>query len=107
MDFGGIGETIGSENTRSGGMKYRLVMWAGARFLVASFWALYFLPAPVPITSAEPMWTLARLTCPVVFASFYFHFPLGVYWSLLANTATYALVGLIVDTLRQQVNQAK
>jgi hypothetical protein len=86
-------------------MKYRLAMWAGAGFLVAGFWALYFLPAPVPMTS--PMWTLAHLTCPVAFASFYFHFPLGVYWSLLANTATYALVGLIVETLRRQLNQAR
>jgi hypothetical protein len=53
------------------------------------------------------MWILARLTCPVVFASFYFHFPLGVYWTLLANAATYALVGLIMETLRQQLNQTK
>jgi hypothetical protein len=86
-------------------MKYRLAMWAGAGFLVAGFWAFYFLPPPVPMTS--PMWTLARLTCPVAFAGFYFHFPLGVYSSLLANTATYALVGLIVEILRQQLNQAR
>jgi hypothetical protein len=89
-------------------MKHRIVTWAGAGFLVAGLWAFYFFPtAPVPITSAEPIWILARLTCPVVFVSFYFHFPLGVYWALLANAATYALVGLIVETLRQQLNQAR
>jgi hypothetical protein len=89
-------------------MKYRIVMWSGAGFLVAGFWALYFFPtAPIPITSTEPMWTLARLTCPIVFASFYFHFPVGVYWTLLSNAATYALVGRIMETLRQQPNQAK
>jgi hypothetical protein len=89
-------------------MKYRIAKWAGAGLLVAGFWALFFFPtAPIPITSAEPIWILARLTCPVVFASFYFHFPLGVYWALLANAATYALVGLIMETLRQQLNQTK
>ena len=75
--------------------------------LVAGFWALYLFPtAPIPITSAEPMWTLARLTYPVVFASFYFHFPLGVYWAILANAATYALVGLSVESLRLQLKRA-
>ena len=88
-------------------MKHRIVMWAGAGFLVAGFWALYLFPtAPIPITSAEPMWTLARLTYPVVFASFYFHFPLGVYWAILANAATYALVGLSVESLRLQLKRA-
>ena len=88
-------------------IKYRIVMWAGAGFLVAGFWALYLFPtAPIPIASAEAMWTLARLTCPVVFASFYFHFPLGVYWAILANAATYALAGLTVETLRRQLKRA-
>jgi len=50
---------------------------------------------------------MARLTCPVVLASFYFHFGVGFYWVLLANAAMYALVGLIVETLRQQLNHAK
>jgi hypothetical protein len=89
-------------------VKYRIAMWASAGFLSAGFWALYLVPtAPIPITSAEPMWSLVRLTCPVVFASFYFHFPLGVYGALLANAATYALVGLIMETLRQQLNHAR
>jgi hypothetical protein len=89
-------------------MKYRTVMWSSAGFLVAGFWAIYFFPtAPVPITSAEPMWTLARFTCPVVFASSYFHFPVGAYWALLANAATYALAGLIMETLRQQLTHTK
>jgi hypothetical protein len=88
-------------------MKYQIAMWAGAGFLIAGFWALYFFPtAPIPMTSAEPTWTLARLTCPVVFASFYFHFPLSVYWAILANAATYALVGLTVETLRRQLKHA-
>jgi hypothetical protein len=88
-------------------MKYRIGGWAGAGSLAAAFWALYFFPtAPAPITSAEPMWTLARLTCPVVFASFYFHFPIDVYWAILANAATYALIGLTVEALRRQLKHA-
>lgn len=89
-------------------MKYRIAMWASAGFLVAGCWALYAFARPIPITAADPIeWTLARLTCPVVLASFYFHFGIYFYWVLLANAATYALVGLIVETLRQQLNQAK
>jgi hypothetical protein len=86
-------------------MKYRIVMWAGVGFFVAGFWALCLLPTTSsPITSAEPMWTIVRLTCPIAFAS---HFPIGVYWVLLANAATYALVGMIIEALRQQLNRAR
>ncbi len=88
-------------------MKYRIAMWAGAGLLIAGFWALYFLTTPIPMTSDNPIWTLVRITVPVVSASFYFHFPLNVYWSLLANTATFALIGLIAETLRQRLNHAK
>ncbi len=83
-------------------MKYRIAMWASAGFFVAGFWAFYcFATAPVQITSVESMWTLCRLTCPIAFASFYFHFPLSIYLVFLANAATYALVGLTVGTLRR------
>jgi len=89
-------------------MKNRVAMWAGAGLLVAGFWAVYFITTtPIPMTSANPIWTLVRITCPVVFASFYLHFPIGVYWSLIANAATYALIGLIAETLRQRLNPAK
>src|ERR1035438_3331395 len=54
----------------------------------------------IQMSSTEPILTLARFTCPVVFAGSYFHFGLRFYWVLLANAATYALVGLIVETLR-------
>ncbi len=79
-------------------------MWAGAGLLIAGFWALYFFPTAR--ISAEPVWSLAWFTCPVVFASLYFHFPLGVYWVILANAATYAMVGLIVESLRRQLKHA-
>ena len=86
-------------------MKSRIAMSAGAGLLAAGFWALYFFPTG-SMASAGPMWTLARLTCPVAFASLYFHFPLGIYWSLLLNAATYALFGLTVETLRRRIRHA-
>jgi hypothetical protein len=99
-----IGETIEPENGRSGSMKYRIVMWASAGFLVAGCWALYALATTPPaMTSADPMMNLVRLTCPIALFSFY---PIRLYWVLLANAATYALVGLVVETLRQRLNHA-
>lgn len=90
-------------------MKYRTIIWASAGFLVAASWNLYVLAVtPVQIPSAEPMvWALVRLTCPVVFASFYFHFGLYFYWVLLANAATYAFVGLIAEGLRGRFRGAE
>jgi hypothetical protein len=89
-------------------MKYRIAVWAGVGFLVAVFWALYFtLAAPATVSSVEPVWTFARFTCPIALASIHFHFPVSVYWAILANAATYALLALMVETLRQQLGHAK
>jgi len=86
-------------------VKYRIGMWAMAGFLVAGGWALYALAAKPPaMTSADPIMILVRLTCPIALLSFY---PLRLYWVLLANAATYALVGLIVETIRQRLKQAR
>jgi uncharacterized RDD family membrane protein YckC len=103
-----IGETIGLESGRGASMKYRIAMWASAGLIIASCWALYaFATTPPAMTSADPILALVELTCPVVFASIHFHFALGLYWSLLANAATYAAIGLIVETLRPQPHYAK
>jgi hypothetical protein len=90
-------------------MKFRIAMWAVVGFLVAGGWALYSSSTfPSPITRAEPVvWNLALLTQPIVLASFHFHFGIGVYWVLLANTATYGLVGLIAETARQKLRHAQ
>ena len=86
-------------------MKYRIGIWASAGFLVASFWAFYALEAAPPaMTPADPIMILVRLTCPIAFLSSY---PLRLYWVLLANAATYALLGLIVENLRQRLHHAK
>lgn len=95
-------------------MKYRIATWAIAGFLVAGFWAVYFyqtsqfvLRTAVPIQAQPIAFTLARVTCPIAFASFYFNFPIGVYSVLLVNAITYAMIGLIVESLRHQLHHAK
>jgi hypothetical protein len=81
-------------------------MWASAGLLVLGCWNLYALATfPIQMTSEPIVWTLVRLTCPIPFA-FYFHFPVSIYWVLLANAGTYAPVGLIVETLRQRLRHA-
>lgn len=86
-------------------MKYRIGMWASAGFLVAGGWALYaFTTTPPALTFADPLMTFVRLTCPIAMVSSY---PLRLEWVLLANAATYALVGLMVETLRQRLHHAE
>jgi hypothetical protein len=91
---------------RSGTVKYRIAMWAGAGFLVAVFWALFAI-ATFPSTSERmrDVWTLISLTCPVAIAGR--HYPISLYEVLAANAVTYALAGLIVETLRRQLRHAK
>jgi hypothetical protein len=85
-------------------MKYRIAIWAAAGFLVASGWAVYFFvknkDLPIePIVSA-----LIRLSCPIAIVGS--HFPVSLYSAVAANVATYALVGLVVETLRRQFNHS-
>jgi hypothetical protein len=87
----------------------RIAAWAGVGLLVAIAWWIYALAwAPVPITASAPIvWTLVRFSCPVVLVGAYFHFGVSVYWVLLANAATYALIGWIVESLRRQLRLAQ
>ena len=85
-------------------MKYRIAVWATAGFLVASAWAIYFLVArkgqlTQPIVSA-----LIQLTCPIAIVGV--RYPVSLSSTLLANVATYALIGLVVETLRRQFNHS-
>ena len=81
-------------------MKYRIAMWAGAGLLVAGCWGLYFAWASKDVPMQPIVYALARVTCPVAIAGWYF--PLSLYLVLAANAATYALVGLIVEMLRRR-----
>jgi hypothetical protein len=97
---------LAQHETRSGrNMKYRMALWASAGFLVAGFWAIYFaiVSKDVPIDPIAS--TLSRVTCPIAIAGS--HFPISMYWVMIANAATYALFGLVVETLRRQLNHSK
>jgi hypothetical protein len=87
-------------------MRNRIAMWASAGFLVASFWALFaFATFPSTSERMRDVWGLVSLTCPVAIAGR--HYAISVYEALAANAVTYALVGLIVETLRHRVHHAK
>ena len=81
-------------------------MWASAGFLVAGFWALFAI-ATFPSTSERmrEVWPLVSLTCPVAIAGM--RYPISLYETLAANAVTYALVALVVETLRRQLDHAK
>ena len=87
-------------------MKYPIAMWASAGFLVGGFWAL-FAVTTFPFTNGRmrDVWGLVSLTCPVTMAGR--HYAISLYEALAINTVTYALVGLLVETLRWQSNHSK
>ena len=85
-------------------MKYRIAIWAAAGFLVASGWAVYFLVSSKDRPTVPIVSTLVRLTCPVAIVGS--HYPVSLYSTLVANVATYELVGLVVEILRRQLNHS-
>lgn len=88
-------------------MKLRIAIWAGAGFLVAGFWALCFFPTAANTIANQPaVWAAARFTCPVTFVSLQFGFGISVCGVLAANAVTYALIGLLVETLRHRIHSA-
>jgi hypothetical protein len=86
-------------------MKCRIAMWATAGFLIAVGWAIYaFASTPPALIFNDPIMTLVRISCPIALIS---SFPIRMEWTFLANAATYAFVGLIVENLRQRLTHAK
>jgi len=79
-------------------MKSRIAIWAAVGAFVVVFWTLYISATfPTPLGAAR---TLIDLTCPVALARHYG--PHGFYSVLLVNAVTYALVGMVVETIRRQ-----
>jgi hypothetical protein len=85
-------------------MKYRIAIWASAGFLVAAGWAIYLLVASQDHLIEPAVSTFIRVTCPVAIIGS--HYPVNLYAALVANVATYALIGLLVETLRRQSKHA-
>lgn len=87
-------------------MKYRITMWAIAGFLVAGFWALFaFATFPSTSERMRDVSTFFCTTCPIAIAGM--HYPISPYETLAANAVTYALIGLIVETLWKRLHHAR
>jgi hypothetical protein len=86
-------------------MKFQISIWAAAGFLIASAWAVYFLERNKDLRIEPIVSTLIRLTCPVAIVGM--HRPVSLYVALAANVATYAMVGVIVEILRQPTKPLK
>ena len=79
-------------------MKRRIAIWATTGALVVLAWTLYISAiSPTQLTAKAMVWALC-LTCPIALARRY---PLSLYFVLLANAATYALVGVVAETIRR------
>jgi hypothetical protein len=80
-------------------MKRRIAIWASVGALVVICWTLYVTATfSNPLSATGTVSTLVYLICPIALAHQY---PLSFYLVLLVNAATYALVGLIVETIRR------
>ncbi len=80
-------------------MKLRLAIWTGVGALVAILWTLC-----IPAMSTTPfVRALVYLSCPIALAG---HHAFSFYFALLANAATYALVGLVVENMRRNYKPA-
>jgi hypothetical protein len=79
-------------------MRTRIAIWAAVGFIVAGGWALYAALSPSITQQTQGLWLIARITCPITFAS---HLPLSLYAVLIVNAVTYGLIGLIVETVRE------
>ena len=89
-------------------MKTRITMWACAGFLVAGSWGFYFGFADKSGPIEPAVYALARFTQPVaaIALSYLHRLPVNLGWLLLVNAATYALIGLAVETIRARSHQA-
>ena len=98
-------ETIPTKTAGGAALKYRITIWAAAGFLVASGWAVYFFLKDKDLPIKPLVSALLRLTCPIAIVGL--HYPVSIYSSLAANVATYAVIGLVVETLRRQLSHLK
>lgn len=80
-------------------MKLRIALWSGLGALVVVLWSIYISATlSNPLGSGRIGRALVYLTCPIAVGS---RHPQGFYFVLLANTATYAMAGVIVETTRR------
>jgi hypothetical protein len=82
----------------------RIAIWTGAGFLVSVGWGSYFATANKHVPIGLIVDTLARLTQPAAAVILYLNpaSALGLTSAAVTNAATYALLGLIVETVRRR-----
>ena len=85
-------------------MRIRIAIWAAAGALVVVLWLIYIqatigTPLQNPGGSHGVGWALICLTCPIALAGR--RYPETFYFVLMVNAATYALVGVVVETTRR------
>ena len=80
----------------------RTAIWTSAGFLVSLGWGFYFAFTNKGIPIGPAVHALARLTQPTAAVILYLHpaSALGLTWVAVANAVTYALLGLVVETIR-------
>lgn len=86
-------------------MKKRIAVWAIVGFAVAGFWAFYFAREAKDNLIGPFVYALAGVTQPIVLLIH--QFAVSFYWVLLLNAVTYALIGLVLETLRRQLKDSK
>ena len=86
-------------------MKYRIAIWAIAGLLVAGFWALFAFSTFPSSERMRDVLPLVNITCPIAIVGM--HHAISLYEALVANAVTYAIVGLIVETVRRQLHHAR
>ena len=81
----------------------RIAVWASVGFLVSVSWGFYFANANKSIPIEPFVYTFAKLTQPALAVMLYLKptSPLGLIRVVVANAATYALLGLIATTIRK------
>lgn len=78
-------------------MKTRIAIWAVTGALVVAFWALFFMTTHENLGAGGIGKAVVCLTCPFALKG---HHPQSLYFVLFVNAATYALVGVAVETIR-------
>ena len=77
-------------------------MWGSVGFLISVGWGFYFANANKTAPIGPTVYTLARLTQPVIAVIVsYVDFPIGLRAVEISNALTYALAGLILAAIRR------
>jgi hypothetical protein len=80
-------------------MKTRIGIWACTGALVVLSLSLIFIAFRGMIHTESALWPIVYVVCPI---SLFRHHAMSMYLVLLVNTGTYALAGLIFESMRRR-----